>query len=284
MALIESSNQYKYTGKGPLDKKALVATYAELLTWNTWVTKSGSKTAYNTMVVGVWANREDPSKNGVYYLFDPACTSTIKNPDVTNAANWHKIAGVADLSANFEELASKVRILEVKVNGTEEQEGLVTKVAKNAADIANIKAADYVSANTLAIELESYAKTSDVLTITAFNEFKTSNDAAILAVHNEATAIQLEVDEVKSTISSNTSKLDGITTTVVDAIEDAIEAITPTPATEEKLGSIKSGFGDNVVSVDEEGIATVTSVNVNSLTQDTGDVFILCGGDSSSNY
>jgi hypothetical protein len=141
MALVESSNQYKYTGKGPLDKKALVATYAELLTWDTWVTKSGTKAAYNTMIVGVWANKTDSSKNGVYYLFDPACTSTIKNPDVTNPANWHKIAEATDLNANFEELASKVQILDVTVNGTEEQEGLVAKVAKNATDIADIKAA-----------------------------------------------------------------------------------------------------------------------------------------------
>jgi hypothetical protein len=278
MALIESSNQYKHTGKGPLDKKALVATYAELLTWDTWVTNSGSKTAYNTMIVGVWANKEDPSKNGIYYLFDPACTSTIKNPDVTNAKNWHKIAEATDLGANFEELASKVQILDVTVNGSEEQEGLVDKVAKNTTDIAEIKAAGYMTADTLAATLEPYAKTSDIVTIAAFNEFKTSNDAAILEIHNEAAAIQLEVNEIKSAVDSNTAKLAGITTTVLDVIEDAVAAVVQAPATDEKLGSIKSGSGDNIVSVDEEGLASVKFVNVNSLTQDEGDILILNGG------
>lgn len=125
-AIIETGSQFVYAGKGPLDSKALVKTFAELTDRNTWLV-NGASTAYNGMIVSVWLNKEDTTKNGIYYLFDPACTTTIKNPDVTNEENWIKLGGVENASelvdqlkniqTQLDSLSSRVDALEA--NGSE---------------------------------------------------------------------------------------------------------------------------------------------------------------------
>jgi hypothetical protein len=94
-----------YLGRGPLDAKSLVQTYAELLDVNTW-TKEDTLVAYNGMIVAVWLNKADTSKNGIYFLFDTAVTTKLKKPDVTNEANWHRLASLEDLSDLTVQLAN----------------------------------------------------------------------------------------------------------------------------------------------------------------------------------
>ena len=97
---IDKRDQLLYVGKGPLDAKTLVKTYAELTNPATWtVNVDGTDTfvAYNSMIVGVWLNKEDTTKNGLYFLFDPAVTSALKKPEVAKEENWHKLAD-ADLT------------------------------------------------------------------------------------------------------------------------------------------------------------------------------------------
>jgi hypothetical protein len=55
--------------------------------------------AFNGLIVSV-ANTENPDKNGLYFLFDPnADPNAWEDPDVTNAANWHKIGENSDISS-----------------------------------------------------------------------------------------------------------------------------------------------------------------------------------------
>lgn len=92
MAVMVKKDQLLYSGKGPLDPKSLVKTYSELLDVNTWtktIDDVDTFIAYNGMIVAVWLNKDDTSKNGLYYLFDPTVTSTLKRPDVTNESYWH---------------------------------------------------------------------------------------------------------------------------------------------------------------------------------------------------
>ena len=76
--------------------------------------------------------------------------------------------------------------------------------------------------------------------------------------------------------------------TVVAAIatakQEAIDAakFTLEVATTDKLGGVKSATGDNKVSVAEDGVMSVASVNVNTLTQTEGDLLILNGGSASN--
>lgn len=104
MAIMKKTDQFLYTGRGPLDAKSIVKTYADLLKADTWtavVNETETFIAYNGMIVAVWLNKEDTSKNGIYFLYDPAVTSTVKRPDIANEANWHKLAELSDI-ADFE--------------------------------------------------------------------------------------------------------------------------------------------------------------------------------------
>lgn len=110
MAIINSSNQYKYTNRGPIDPKSLVKTYADLLSETTWqITNSSGKKvtiAYNGMLTAVWLNKADTTKNGVYFLYDPEVTTPLAAPDVKKEANWHKLIELSDLVTLTNQLSS----------------------------------------------------------------------------------------------------------------------------------------------------------------------------------
>ena len=105
MAINSSENQYSYKGRGPLDAKSLVKTYADLLLPTTWVV-DGVDSAYNGMITAVWLNNTDTSKNGVYFLHDSAVTTARGKPDVTNEANWHKLGGIDNLPGLVEQISA----------------------------------------------------------------------------------------------------------------------------------------------------------------------------------
>ena len=128
MAIIFDSNQYKYSKRGPLDAKALVKTYAELLDQNTWLVND-FMAAYNGMITAVWLNKEDISKNGIYFLFDPNATSAVKVPDVANEANWHKIAEVADIAdftTRLSTIEANLQDLDTRLTALEDESDVIT--------------------------------------------------------------------------------------------------------------------------------------------------------------
>lgn len=100
----KSGNQYLYTGRGPLDPKSLVQTYAQLIDAATW-TEGSSVIAYNGMITAVWLD-PDTTKNGVYFLHDATVTNKFKAPTVTNPNNWHKLGGINDLPGLTDQLSS----------------------------------------------------------------------------------------------------------------------------------------------------------------------------------
>ena len=79
---------------GPLDTRLLVPTYADLTNAANWTIDGYGSNAYNGMIVVVGANEEDPTKNGIYRLFDANNPGAKDEPDVTNEANWHRIAEI----------------------------------------------------------------------------------------------------------------------------------------------------------------------------------------------
>ena len=117
MAIQERSNQLRYVGKGPLDAKALVKTYADLFKTSTWTVQddSGAETfvAYNGMMVAVWLNKDDTSKNGIYFLHDPAVTSALKKPNVVDESNWHKLLELSEVP----DLANRLSTIETELTG-----------------------------------------------------------------------------------------------------------------------------------------------------------------------
>lgn len=130
MAILKDSNQYKYTGRGPIDAKALVKTYADLLSTDTWLV-DGKVAAYNGMVTAVWLDKENADKNGIYFLYDPLVVSAIKVPDVTKESNWNKITSQIDVAILTNAISAET------ARAVEEEKKLANAVSsnKNAIDI-----------------------------------------------------------------------------------------------------------------------------------------------------
>jgi hypothetical protein len=128
MAISQIELQYNYSGKGPVDAKSLVKTFASLLQPATWYNNAGKVAAYNGMIVAVWLD-PDATKNGVYLLHDPAITSILKTPDVSNVANWHKLAEMSELSAVANRLSAvetDFKSLEKRLSNLEENSDVLT--------------------------------------------------------------------------------------------------------------------------------------------------------------
>lgn len=115
MAVINTSNQYRYTGRGPFDAKSTVKTLNELYSTATWKASESSNviTAYNGMIVAVWLDGEN---NGIYYLHDSSVTSILKAPDVTKPENWHKLGEITNISLLEERIAA---LEELEANRTQ---------------------------------------------------------------------------------------------------------------------------------------------------------------------
>ena len=127
MAIAKSADQFRYSGKGPIDAKALVKTYAELLDTATW-TIDTKVAAYNGMITAVWLNKDDTSKNGIYFLHDANCTTALKVPDVTNPNNWHKLGGIDNLPGLADQITAIQNDLEKVKSDVDELQDSATVV------------------------------------------------------------------------------------------------------------------------------------------------------------
>lgn len=108
-------SNYEVTARKPLDARSLVKTYDDLTNIDNWVNTSGNSIVYNGMLVAVWLNNDDTSKNGIYLLHDPNVTSTKGDksiPNVENEANWHKLVDANGLAATLTEIDERLTALE----------------------------------------------------------------------------------------------------------------------------------------------------------------------------
>ena len=101
--MVARSSNYEVSVKKPLDARSLVKTYEDLTLESNWLI-DGKSVAYNGMLVAV-ANTSDTSKNGLYFLFDIECTTSLKSPDVTSEANWLKIGETSEIGDFVERIA-----------------------------------------------------------------------------------------------------------------------------------------------------------------------------------
>lgn len=130
MAVIKKE-QLLYVGRGPLDSRSLITTYDNLFKDTTWrkSIKAEDGTAqevciaYNGMIVAVWRNTADTTKNGIYFLHDPNVVKTTVDPDYTKAENWHRldksengdisevISRITNLETSFKDLDAEINII-----------------------------------------------------------------------------------------------------------------------------------------------------------------------------
>jgi hypothetical protein len=314
MSAILNSNQYRYTGRGPLDDKALVKTFAELISESTWKITSGNKTvmtAYNGMVTAVWLNKEDLTKNGIYFLFDPNVTGVLKAPDVTNEANWHKLAELSELS----NITGKISTIEAELSSTISRLDTV-EIAKESHDIRLDKAESDIVAienNTKAnkADLEAIYKvdnagiTSGLLVeeIARAKAVETKIDdtlAVIIGTDNGKSIREIAADETAKIIAGADADYDTLKE-IADFIKSDIAGAT-TMATDiaelkEKIDigdkSVKTYVDDAIatkiaatqlkaseeVTIDEEGTLGIGEISTDKLVQGN-DTLVLSGGDS----
>jgi hypothetical protein len=198
MAIANSLSQYLYTGNGPLDAKSLVKTYAELTNPETWAIDDGALVAYNGMIVAVWLNNEDKSKNGIYFLHDVTVTSARAKPDVTKESNWHKLSSLAESSDVDSALYATKEALEA-IYKAGDGENAATGILAD--EISRAIAADQANANELAI-LKSLIDTDSV----PVSDYIT-NQIAALVQPKESAEISVAKDGTLEIKELNVNKL-----------------------------------------------------------------------------
>jgi hypothetical protein len=107
LGAVNRDTNYEVLAKKPIDARSLVKTYDDLTNIDNWINSSGNPIVYNGMIVAVWLNTADPSRNGIYFLHDVSVTNAKGTPDATNEANWHKLVDfseLADLSTRLSEI------------------------------------------------------------------------------------------------------------------------------------------------------------------------------------
>ena len=119
---------YELSVRKPFDARTLVPSYNDLILEANWLNENNKSIAYNGMIVAV-ANTSDTTKNGIYFLFDPECTSSIKTPIVTNPAHWIKVGETGDIADFVERLValeSELEDFESRISALEADQAVET--------------------------------------------------------------------------------------------------------------------------------------------------------------
>ena len=243
--LIAELNQYKYAAKGPLDAKSLVKTYTDLLSVETWqVETNGRKVngAYNGLITAVWLNKADPSKNGIYYLYDESVTSVLGTPDVTNATNWHKLEDISALT----DLTAKV------ANNTQ---AITDEVIARAEAIAAIYKAGDGETPATGLLVEEIARASAAEQAIA----ETLN--ALIGNDTDKTVREITIEEI---------------TKIVDTGDQTVSAYVADQLAKFVQTSLKPSAE---ITIDEDGTLGIGEVSTDKLVQGE-QTLVLCGGDA----
>lgn len=182
-AIVATSN-YEASFNKPYDARMLVTSCEELTIKGNWQCE-GQINSFNGMIVAV-ADANDAAASGIYYLFDPTCSTTLnEHPNVEDIANWHKVADLNELAVlgtrldTLEQAMSGAGLSEEEINNliTAQINGLKTEIsnsgfltAEQLADYGYITETalegyateSYVDSAIASIPLSEYAKTTDI--------------------------------------------------------------------------------------------------------------------------
>ncbi len=229
MAIQKRADQQLYTGKGPLDAKSLVKTYADLLNINTW-TANDTFVAYNGMIVAVWLDKSDALNNAIYYLYDPTVTSALKKPDVTKATNWHRIAEINEIQDITARIANNTQLINDEILARAEAIAAIYKAG-----------VDGAPASGLLVEEIARASAAEQAIVEALN--------ALVGNDTDKTVRDITKEEIASIVDTGDK-------TVSAYIADQLAKLVQVKASSE-------------VTIDEDGILGLGEVSTDKLVQGT---------------
>lgn len=180
---ISAASNFEMLVRKPFDARQVVPSFAALTSAANWTNASDAKTnpgkinAYNGLIVAV-TDTSDLDHNGIYYLFDPECTSSIKSPDVTNSDNWHKVANLSEVTSNSgsidetavnslidaridalkAEIAKAGYLTEANLEGYATETFVTNKIAEAQLAGEEVDLSGYATKD----DLNDYAKTADI--------------------------------------------------------------------------------------------------------------------------
>lgn len=171
--------------------------------------------------------------------------------DYIKTINGGATAGQVEATLNQYKIDNdaRVQLIEEALEGTTDESGEVLETGLIARVVAvenDINAEGGIKARLTALENADH-QTNAIESISV----TVNGEAQTVSIANKAAEIAIEVPSYELKVASDTD-----------------------------LGGVKSADGENNVSVAADGIMSVNSVNINKLTQNTGDVLILNGGDA----
>lgn len=125
-------------------------------------------------------------------------------------------------------------------------------------------------------EIDKKATAADVYT-------KMDIDAKILTTGTIEHTAEGKAESVTISGTSISVIVDSYTKSEIDDKLANIDHSALEVATADKLGGVKSATGDNKVTVAADGVMSISSINVNTLTQTSDVMFILNGGTAAAN-
>jgi hypothetical protein len=272
------------TGKVDQAINNTIPAVSNLATANDTAIKAINATLNGTEAVG------DEGQEGYIPATEGLIATVAKKADAANVYSKTEIDGKVE--AINGEIAKKADQATTYTKGEVDnllanldQTELENGIAANKADIAVLVGDDKDAEGKATKSVRAIAKEEVAAVVGAAPEaMNTLEEVANWIANDESGAAAMS-----SAIAGHSAILagfgtgEGETATVAEAIaaakQEAIDAIpTLEAATADTLGGIKSATGDNKVTVDADGVASVASVNVNSLVQSTGTILVLDGG------
>ena len=262
-----ANTNYEVQIRKPYDARMLVPSYEDLLDKTNWL-KQGTTNqiiAYNGMIVSV-SNTTDTSKNGLYRLFDPDCTTALKSPNVENAENWIKISDEATAYIQAETLSRQAQNIAIDQS----------KVYTNT-QISTIREDTY-SKDQVDARLDIIADQIETLSETIVNtdNLQTSLDEIISIVSegtsDDITSLEALIERVVENSDSivNVSTITNSHTGKLEEIDQTLTHITS------QMSAIVQPKSSEEVSVDSDGTITINKITMDKV--DFGEGLILDGG------
>lgn len=149
-----------------------------------------------------------------------------------------------------------------------------TQVQENTAAIAILNGDNKTKGS---VEYKITHEVAKILNDNDDSDIDTLNEIAAWIINDTTGAAKMNADIVANTAAID--KLNGDVNTE-GSVLSMIAANAPAIATANIAGLVRSSEEENNISVSEDGVMSVNSVNVNKLVQTSGDTFILNGGTS----